>query len=207
MAKSPILTWLDNLINPLNSRIQRDIETLRKELEVHREELIPLRQEERDLLSSQFVPMTGKKRRRRGPTEGFFSTIYHEPVIAWHYKAYHDAAKHALLIARSQRQEYVFRIKNENTELFIGPYLVGVLTSSGRLISSKKRETLAQYGVRNNSYQPIIVYGKDAGALILPAESQAPMPRAFGFLNEMTDIEWDLFLALALVEMVRWKVG
>lgn len=92
-------------------------------------------------------------------------------------------------------------------ELGIGPYLVGVLFPDGRLISSRKKELLARIGPTNGNFLPIRVYDREVGAIALPGESEAPFPRAFAFLVEMNDKEQELFLALALFELVRQKIS
>lgn len=206
MSKSTFMQWLDELINPLNARIQRDIAAMRDDQALLKNSLVPLRPEELDLLSSQYLPQEAKKRKKKAPEKGIFATIYQEPFIAWSYQAYDDKDKQAVLVAQTYRQEYLYKRKGREVEIVIGPYRVGILTANGQLISSRKRETLAQFGKGNGSFLPILTYGREVGALVLPSDTSLPMPRAFAYLvADMNENERELFLSMAILQMVRWK--
>ncbi|MBK8492653.1 MAG: hypothetical protein IPL49_17630 [Saprospirales bacterium] len=208
MAPFSPLKWLDDLLNPLTKRMGRDMEEMRQELAPWKETLVPLAPKEWELLSSYHFPQGGgRKRRKKAPESGLFGTIYQEPVVAWSYKEYPGKGNPAILVARTYGQEYLYKRMGQDVELVIGPYLVGVLLPDGRLVSSRKKELLAKIGQPNGNYQPIWIYGREAGAITLPGESLAPFPRAFAFLVEMNDTERELFLAVAILELVRQKMN
>lgn len=208
MSKSSLMQWLDELLNPLNARMQRDMAEMREDLAKWKETLIPLHlQEELELLSSQYLPLGGKSKKKRTPESGLFATIYQEPAIAWSYRLYPDKARQAILVARTAEQEYLYKFREQEVEIVIGPYRVGSLTAARQLISSRKRELLAQYGKSNTSYMPVLVYGREVASLVLPSETPAPMPRAFAYLMEMNENERELLISLTILEMVRWRVG
>lgn len=208
MSKSSLMQWLDELLNPLNARMQRDIAEMREDLAKQKGMLIPLHlQEELELLSSQYLPPAGKSRKKRAPESGLFATIYQEPAIAWSYRLYPDKARQAILVACTAHQEYLYKFREQEVEIVIGPYRVGSLTAARQLISSRKRELLAQYGKGNTSYMPILVYGREVASLVLPSETPVPMPRTFAYLMEMNENERELLMSLTILEMVRWRVG
>lgn len=208
MSKSSLMQWLDELLNPLNARMQRDMAEMREDLAKRKEMLIPLHlQEELELLSSQYLPLGGKPKKKRAPESGLFTTIYQEPAIAWSFRLYPDKSRQALLVALTAHQEYLYKFREQEIEIVIGPYRVGSLTASRQLISSRKRELLAQYGKGNSSYMPIQVYGREVASLVLPSETPVPMPRTFAYLMEMNENERELLMSLTILEMVRWRVG
>ncbi|MBK6621626.1 MAG: hypothetical protein IPH04_15095 [Saprospirales bacterium] len=206
MAEFSLIKWLEDLINPLAARISRDMAAMRNELAPWKEKLVPIMPGEWDLLSSQYVPQDGR-RRKGAPLKGLFSTIYQESVIAWSYREYQDQNHTALLVARTCKQEYLFKRVGREVEVVIGPYRVGALSADGRLISSRKKELLAQLGKPNGTYIPVLVYGHEVGAIALPSDTPVPMPRAFSFVQDMAENEMELFLALAIYELVRQKIN
>ena len=206
MAPFSPLKWLDELLNPLNKRMARDIEELRHSLESWKETLVPLAPQEWELLSSHHFSLSNRKKRKKALENGFFGTIYQEPVAVWHFKHYQGKGDPAILAVRTQRQEYLYKMTGGHTEMVIGPYLVGTLLQDGRLVSSRKKELLARIGPANGNFLPVRVYDREVGAIALPGESLAPFPRAFAFMVEMNDKEQELFLALALLELVRQKI-
>lgn len=205
MAEFSLVQWLEDLLNPLAARITRDMASMRNDLAPWKEKLVPIMPGEWDLLSSQYVSQSGR-RRKGGPLKGLFSSIYQEPVIAWSYREYQDKNNSALLAARTCKQEYLYKRSGKEVEVVIGPYRVGTLISDGRLISSRKKELLAQLGKGNGTYIPVLVYGREVGAIALPSDTPVPMPRAFAFVLDMAENEMELFLSLAIYELVRQKI-
>lgn len=206
MAEFSFFQWLEDLIDPLSGRITRDLASMRHDLAPWKEKLVPIMPREWELLSSYYIPQ--ERRKRKGaPEKGLFSTIYQEPVIAWSFKDYPGKKQTSLLVARTSKQEYLYKRTGSDTELIIGPYKVGTIGSDGKLISSRKRELLAQLDRATGTYIPVMVYGKEAGAIALPGDTYVPMPRAFAFVNEMAENEMELFLSLAIFELVRQKIA
>jgi hypothetical protein len=209
MSKLPIIQWIEDILNPLPGKMRRDMEAMRAENTEWQEKLESIPSDEWDLLSRQFIPQPGQKKRKNAPLKGLFCTIYQEPLIAWSYKAYKEAGGKAfILTACTRSQTYLYKnTGGGSTEIAIGPYRVGDLLPDGRLISSRKKELLAVAGKGNGTYTPITVYGREVGGVVIPQETQAPMPRAFAFLSELDDKERDLFLSMAILLLVRQQIS
>jgi len=206
MAEFSFFQWLEDLIDPLSARITRDLASMRNDLAPWKEKLVPILPKEWELLSSQYIPQDRRKR-KGAPEKGLFATIYQEPVIAWSYKDYSGRTRSSLLVARTSKQEYLYKRTGTETELIIGPYRVGAIGADGKLISSRRRELLAQLDRSTGTYIPVMVYGKEVGAIALPGDTPVPMPRAFPFVHQMAENEMELFLSLAIYELVRQKIA
>ena len=129
--------------NPGRKRIQHDLDQFKAELQPFVAELAPWSKEEMHQLSFNLINKTTKKQITT-TTKGVFTTIYHEPVIAFAYRKYVSPKENALLYARTSDREFIYRIKNDEVELVIDNVLVGKIDSRGILTNPKGNKMLAQ---------------------------------------------------------------
>lgn len=200
-----IYTGLKTMQNfqPGRKKIQKDLQQIRSELQPWVAELVPWSKEEMEQLSFNQVNRT---RRKRVVTtaKGVFTTIYHEPVIAWTYKKYVSPKENALLYARTSRNEFIYRIKNDEVELVIDEALVGKIDATGKLFNAKGNQQLAQINRDSSELLLPVVYGqKEIGNLTNPDRTTKSNPRAFQFLTNMDQEEEAVFLSLSILEMIR----
>lgn len=200
-----IYTGLKTMQNfqPGRKKIQKDLQQIRMELQPWVAELVPWSKEEMEQLSFNQVKRTTRKR-VISTAKGIFTTIYHEPVIAWTYKKYVSPKENALLYARTSKNEFIYRIKNGEIELVIDDMLVGKIDALGKLYTAKGNHQLAQINRESDELLlPVVYEEKEIGSLTNPDRTTKSNPRAFQFLAPMEKEEETVFLSLTILEMVR----
>ncbi|MEM6967110.1 MAG: hypothetical protein AAF573_20270 [Bacteroidota bacterium] len=169
-------------------------------------ELVPWTREELELLSSNQV----KQKVKRGiitTAKGVFTSIYHEPLIAYSYKKYISSKDNAVLYARTSHHEFVYRTQKGQTEIFIDNQKVGYLNEQGLLYGGKKKRLLARINQDQDTLDlPIIVRDKELGTLV-KSNAGTVNPRAFQFVSKMGHKEEAVFLSLAVLELVKSSIS
>lgn len=192
---------------PGRTKIQGDLKQIKAELQPWVSDLVPWSAEEMEQLSLNQVNRATKKGVVK-TSKGVFTTIYHEPVIAWAYRKYVGQKENGLLYARTSNKEFVYRLKNGEVEMVIGDQLVGILNERGSLYNHKGDQQLAQINRQSEGLLlPVKVKEKLVGGLANPARKQQSNARAFQNLSKMENEEEELFLSLSILEMVRREVG
>lgn len=191
---------------PGKEKIRSEIKKMRAELNPFVEKLVPWTKEEMELLSLNQTERSSKKRLIR-TIKGVFTTIYHEPAIAYIYKKFISFGKeeNAILLARTGMHEFIYRIKGKETELTINGQLVGKIKDNSLLYGASSNRLIARINKEqdNQLLLPIYIKDKELGSLNAPEKVQKVNPRAFEFLQDMDDDESALYLSLASLQMVR----
>ena len=186
---------------PGKGKIRSDLRKMKNEISPWLDELVPWNKEELELLSSTRT----KEKVKKGmitTAKGVFTSVYHEPLIAYSYKKYISSKHNSVLYARTSEREFVFRTKKGKTELFIDNQKVGVINEEGLLYGGSKNRLLARINKSEDTLElPILVNNKERGTL-MKSESGAINPRAFQFVGKMKKNEEAVFLSLAILEMV-----
>jgi hypothetical protein len=200
-----IYVFLQSLTNfqPGRGKIQKDLAKIRAELQPWVSDLVPWSREELEQLSFNQINKSSRKR-MVSISKGIITTIYHEPVIAYAYKRYMPSKENALLYARTSEHEFIYRIKNDTTEIVINNQLVGTVDANGRLFSYKGKKMLAQINRDSEALLlPVQVNEKVVGNLVNPGRTSKVNPRAFELLTGMEKEEESLFLSLSVLEMIN----
>lgn len=134
------------------------------------------------------------------PGGGVFTTIYHEPIVAY---VQENTGKGRLLMARTSNRELVFRLKEKETELWVNRQPLGVLTKGALLAAGRGSRLLAHFDANTaDAAQALLNVGdKPAAMLTNPAQADSPMPRALTLLRPLTEEEETVVLALAVLRM------
>ncbi len=190
---------------PGKNKIKKDLKALKQSLAPFITDLIPLKKEELDLLSPNQVNRSRKKGMKK-TTKGVFTTIYHEPVIAYAYKKYISNGKdeNAVIYACTTDKEFVYRIKSKSVEFFINDQLIGELQKESLLYSAQSKRLIARINrPEDQLLQPIIIRDKEVASLINLDKNTKTAPRALQFLTPMEEDEMTVMLSLSIFEMVR----
>ena len=134
-----------------------------------------------------------------------FTSIYHEPLIAYNYKQYiSTGATNALLIAHTSNHEFAYRIKKKEVFVNIDSQFAGVLKENGCFYGGPKDRMIARINKEEETAKryPILVGEKEVASLVNRELASVPNPRAFKFVGPMKSEEEQIFLAIALLEMV-----
>lgn len=135
------------------------------------------------------------------PASGVFSTIYHEPVLAY---AWQKAGKVSLLLAQTGDKEFVFREKGIEIEIWIDGRPLGVFVNGALLEPGGKSKLLGR--LERQATEPqfaLELLGKPTASLHNPKRAGGPNPRALTLLRDLSPEEENAVLALAILEMVK----
>ena len=142
--------------------------------------------------------------------KGIFTSIYHEPVMAYSYKEYMGPGKNALLYVRTGGQEFVYRATKKGIDVLIDREKVGTLREDGGLYNKKGNRMLAQINRDAGEFLPVLVNNREVAnvARLNKEESTKVGQRAFEFVREdMTQEEKDVFLSLAVLEVIEQSIN
>lgn len=179
----------DNLVRRLRAHLTRSRETL-----------VPW---EPDMLT--LLSLNRQDERKANifgrPASGVYSTIYHEPVLAY---AWQKAGKVSLLLAQTSDKEFVFRKKSNETEIWINGRPLGIFINGALLEPGSKSKLLGRLDQEPAESQfALELLGKPAASLHNPKRAGGPNPRALTLLRDLSPEEENAVLALAILEMVR----
>lgn len=193
-------------LTPNRSKINEDIEEMRSEISNWYKDLVPWDKEEMKLLS--FSQVNNLLRKRFGKSaKGIFTSIYHEPLIAYNFKKYFASSKKAVLYARTSHHEYIYKVEGDQTTVLIDNQKVGVLDKQGALRGGKNNRLLAQINRTTEVLSPVMVNNREVASLVNPSLSDKENPRALEFVHDMAPKEEAVFLSLAIHELVMREIA
>ncbi len=135
-------------------------------------------------------------------TEGIFTSIYQEPVLAY---AERKSGKNALLLARTSDREFVFRKRDKETEIWVNGQPLGTYVDGVLLSPDSKSQLLARVEIEpGESQYPVLLGAGTAASINNPAASQrSPNPRALTLLRDLKPEEESALLALTVLQMTK----
>lgn len=194
---------------PGSRKLQQDLDKMKEDMDKWAGELVPLTREEVELFS--FNQEKHVVRKSFGKTaKGIFTSIYHEPVMAYSYKEYMGPGKNALLYVRTGGQEFVYRISKKGIDVLVDREKVGTLKENGVLYNQRGNRMLAQINREAGEFLPVLVNDREVAnvARLKKGESSKLGQRAFQFVKEdMSKEEKDVFLSLAVLEVVEQSIS
>ncbi|MCO6480060.1 MAG: hypothetical protein J5I94_25705 [Phaeodactylibacter sp.] len=194
---------------PGNRKLQQDLDQMKEDMDKWAGDLVPLTREEVELFSFN----QEKHIMRKGfgkKAKGIFTSIYHEPVMAYSYKEYMGPGKNALLYVRTGGQEFVYRISKKGIEVLIDREKVGTLKEDGILYNKQGGRMLAQINRDAGEFLPVLISGREVAnvARLKKNESAKLGQRAFEFVRkDMSKEEKDVFLSLAVLEVIEQSIN
>ena len=194
-----------NNFQPGKNKIQQDLQKMRSEIQPYVSELVPMEGNDLELLSLNQIDFKNKKRLVRS-AKGVFTSIYHEPMIAWSYRRYLSSGSNALLYARTAKHEFMYRIRKKGVEVAVDGQFLGKILEDGRLVDARGRKLLAAVNRQKVAgLLPVYIGDKEVANIKLDLES-SPNPRALEFVKKMNKEEKEAFLSLTILEMVQQKI-
>ena len=192
---------------PGNKKIQADLKALKQEVEALNVELVPVDQEELELFSHDQVNFSLKKNVTLR-IRGVYTTIYHEPVLAYATKRYLSGKRNSIIFAKTAKHEFFFREKKGEVKVVIDNGLIGTIRDNGVLYSASSKRMIARVNRNNSQELPVIVQDREVATItnlsaVVPKKGQSLGKRAFEFVkNDISKDETLLLLALALYEFI-----
>ncbi|MCB0550579.1 MAG: hypothetical protein KDD19_23620 [Phaeodactylibacter sp.] len=194
---------------PGNRKLQKDLDEMKADMDKWAGELVPLTREEVELFS--FNQEKQVMRKSFGKTaKGIFTSIYHEPVLAYSYKEYMGPGKNALLYVRTGSQEFVYRVGKKGIDVLVDREKVGTLKENGTLYNHRGNRMLAQINREAGEFLPVLVNDREVANVARMNKGTNPKlgQRAFEFVkDDMSKEEKDMFLSLAVLEVIQQSIN
>jgi hypothetical protein len=194
---------------PSKRKRAAEIQRMREDVGQWAGDLVPLDREELELFSLGIEKQVLKKGISTR-AKGIFTTIYHEPVVAYSYRSYLGQQRNDLLYARTADHEYVFYAKKGTTYVEIDGQPVGKLDETGTLLGQRTGKPIARLAEPDHAgYLPLIVGDREIGSLTTksPSTGKGLNDRAFEFLQQELDEREELLLiGLGTRELVKRAV-
>lgn len=192
---------------PSQNKVQADLKMLKEELANWSAELIPWKEEELELLSINQTNKTTKKRLMTSITKGMFTSIYHEPMVAYAYKKYVASSdtQNAILYACTAHHEFVYRFKKHEVEVSLDGKSIGILNKNGALYGKQSNRLLAQISQQEvDGLLPLRVGDRELASIPANSANTNSTTRALQFLEDgLNKDEQLVLLSLTVLEMVN----
>lgn len=134
-------------------------------------------------------------------SEGVFTTIFQEPVLAY---VEQKSGSTGVAIARTSDREFIFRLKGKETEIWLNGQPFGIFVDGSLLAAGKTGWLLGRMEQKQDEAQfPVLLGDAVAASIANPSKSDSPNPRALTLLRELSTEEEHALLALALMVMIR----
>ncbi len=188
--------------SPRRGKIQKDLKEMKEDMAKWAKGLVPMGHDELELLSLNQTNQKVKKGIVK-TAKGVFTSIYHEPMIAYSMKKYVSTGANAIIYVRTAENEFIYRIKDKTTEVVINHQLAGNMDKDGDFYGAKSKKLLARVNKSSDAaLLPVILGGREVGSLVNPEKTDTTNPRALQFVDQMNKEEETLFLALAILELI-----
>ncbi len=182
-------------------KIRRDTNKLREELKAYLDKLVPLDSTELELLSLNQSDRTVSRGMNK-VIKGAFTSIYHEPLVAYAYKEYSAEAKKAVLLILTHDREFIYNIDGNTTELSINGQVYGTINNKGQLL--RDQQLLGELKVEDGlELSPFKAKDKLVARVKNPERVDTVNPRAFSILEPMNEEEEEIFLSLSMLYLIQ----
>ena len=182
-------------------RLEREVMVLRKSLQEI--ELIPWGSAELELLSLEQIKKT-KRNWFKTVVTGVFNTIYQEPVINFVYHKIQSGGSKGLILARTYKKEYVYRLVGDATQVFINTDYIGLIDTHGRLIENRSKRVIGSLDIHSELTTQEIYVGKIKVGNLNKPEGDANMhERALQLFRKVDKVGEEIVVSLMIFELIK----
>jgi hypothetical protein len=197
-------------VQPFDREIEEDIKIMRESLVEFKEGCIAFSPDNLEVMA---FTNADEVKVKAGVTyiKGVFASDKAEPIIAYLYKKYIGLGQNALLYALNDKHEFVFRINNMGTKIFINGTQIGTIRKDFVLHDTKFNKPIAHIQENVEENTSIIYIGTQyAGRIpLFDTKSNSIMPpgSAAPLVSELSKEDSLRFQALAIWDLVRRREG
>ena len=191
------------LLGSSKGRLEREVKGLRKFIDP--KALIPWGEEELTLLSLQLEHKT-KKSLFNTVTSGFFKTIYAESVIAYAYKDVYTGTKRGLVLGKTLKHEYVYRLTQGIAQVYLDGSAIGIIDHHGRLLNNRRTKMLGMIEQAPGNSLDISIGDTKIGRFNKPSANAALHERAMHIFKEMGNSDQQIVVSLVIFEILKRNV-
>jgi hypothetical protein len=191
-------------INSSTGQKRRDVEQLKLKMVDQVKALVPMNLAELELLSVNQSGVT-TTRGLNSVRTGSFTSVYHEPLIAYAYKQY--PADSSILLVSTASDDYIYKSEGERTQVFLNNSELGIIDANGNMYDPRTKKQLARIEADQVlSSHPVKIGEKEVGEIVNLRLNESPNPRAYQFLEPMDEREEKIFKALTFLSLVEESV-
>ncbi|KXK40435.1 MAG: hypothetical protein J5I52_11430 [Saprospiraceae bacterium] len=181
------------------SKLNKDVDQMRKDLAPLRARLIPFSKEEMDLLSVN-QSFQSKKRGFTKMATGALDTIYYEPLFAYSRKWLYS--NQPITLVCNSKNDYVYLDKGNRLHVYINLKEVGIIDSQGKMIGLNNK-ILGYIDTSTNAPTfSVYIYDKLIGFVTNPKHEDKALPRFYSLLRDITDEEREILICLSLIFII-----
>jgi len=190
-------------IKPGTKKVNTDVSKFRDQAAQWKEQLVPWNEEEMELFS--LAQSNQVSRRGFGRSfEGVVQSIYHEPMLYYHYKEYPASKRNAIIFAQTAKYEMVYRIRAKNTQVFVNESFLGTIEQDGTLHHPEQDQVYGRVMRQDLYRRPIFIDNQEMGAVVLPMSKSNVNPRAFDLDEKMEEGQQVFFMVLGIHEVILY---
>jgi len=193
-------------INSTSGQRRRDVKDLKIRMTEQIKGLVPMNHTELELLSVNQSGVT-TSRGLNSVKMGAFTSVYHEPLIAYAYKRYSYPADSSVLLVSTASDDYIYMTEGQSTQVFLNNSELGIIDSDGNMFDPRTKQQLARIEADQVlSSHPVKIGEKEVGEIVNLKLNESPNPRAYQFLEPMDEREEKIFKALTFLSLVEESV-
>ena len=193
-------------INSTSGQRRRDVEDLKLRMAEQVKKLIPLNKSELELLSVNQSDVSISRGLNSVKT-GAFTSVYHEPLIAYAYKRYSYPANNSILLVSTAVDDFIYISEGQKTQVFLNNSELGVIDANGNMYDPRTKQQIARIEADQVlSSHPVKIGEKEVGEIVNLQLNESPNPRAYQFLEPMNEREEQIFKALTFLSLVEESV-
>lgn len=193
---------------PGQKKVLSDLKQIREEVLAMSAELVPVRSEDLETVSSKEVASVAKKRLVTNH-KGIFVTIFDEHAVAYYCRRYLSNKSDALIFAKTTRHEFFYWLHGTTCEIAVDEQQVGNFEeASGTLLGARTKKPIAVLEKKEGSSPAIQIQGRQVARLAPPKPGAKDIlsRRVFEFVkNDLSPEEEAIVMAIAILEMIRNK--
>lgn len=157
-----LLRFLRN-VQPTESEVDQDLKELKNKIKQFKGGFMPWTDE---ISSNQIDQILTKDDARSG--NGVFLSSAGDPIFAYAYKNYIGPGQNAVMYILAQEHEYIFRITNKGTEVFVDNEKKGLIRENGTFYDLRNDEvaTLKRHGA--SGINKIYIGDEEIAKIALP---------------------------------------
>ena len=180
---------------------KRDLRRLRQEIADIKEALIPFEMDEFRIISAHPI-VKGKKRGVAKLQNGFLSTIFQEPVLAFAIKD-RMVNGQLIMVVESKEDEYTFNYNADQIDVEFNGKALGIIDKEDRLLGPEGTELGKLEISDSRQYQKVILGDMEVAHLnsFEPA-SATESDRLFSLFHEFKASDEEEFVALSIYGLI-----
>jgi hypothetical protein len=185
------------------SRLRKEINDARLDLDKISENLVDWNKDELELLS---LIQDSRKMRSAfsSSVEGIICSIYHEHMISYLWTKVQGFGNFSIIVANTSKYKFDFIIKQNLCSFYVNDQYLGDFKSDNKLYLSKNRTLAYMKSSSSSEWWAIHVENEFVGSLVNLKMARKVNPRALQLKRNLTEIQEAVILSIAIYKIVEF---